>query len=1022
MRDFCQWLGPSRPRLGVVALATALLSVVAVFAGAQGNGQGAITGTITDAATHTPISDVQIRILGTTQGTLSRDNGTYRISGVRAGAVSLVAQRVGYKESAALIVTVTDGGTATADFALSTAATTLSEVVVEATGETERSRESGNLVNNITADSVAPAAIASFSDALSGRAPGVQIQQATGTTGGGSQIRIRGANSISLGNAPLLIIDGVRADNAESSGDAANNTGGQGPSRFDDIDPNDIETIEVVKGPAGAALYGSAGANGVIYVTTKHGVAGHTRWQSHAEYGSLRDYTTFQPNYDIMGNFHTGAADSIQSGCTLDDQKAQFGNPALCTPVSGVNTFNPLQAVTPFVNGYRDSYGGSVSGGTDAAQYFLSGDYYREQGVYANNVDRRANGHATITAHPSSTIDVSLNATYLQGRLSLPQNDNSFFGVLGLGLLGSAYDDPVGHGYFEGITPSIIAQFQTLQNTERYTTGATGTWRVLPWLTGTLQGGVDFLNRLDNSILPANLLVNNGPLTALGFANADPAQVWTYTTSATATASYPLSRRVGAKSTVGAQYTDQSTKAFPASGVGFVGTSSSLAGLSSQFTATEANTDQPTVAVYGQQELSFNDRIFLTGTLRHEATGILDEATPTTTYPSGSLSWVIGEEPWFPKTAFLSSLRLRTAVGVAGQIPDFRQAAVFFDARPVRVDGQDLGAAVLAGTGAGLVPERSVEAEGGFDAGLFNDRINITATYYNKTTHDALVQATLGPSLGGLPGGAPPSRFFNVGETTNKGFEAGINGTIVKSRVFTFDLAATGSINHNKLVTLGNAIPLGFIPFDAGQAGEIQRFQPGFPMGGYFSQHVTYTDANHDGIITSDELNVSNTQSYIGPVMPPTEVTISPTATFFKLFHVTAQFDHRDGNNIFDLTEEFRCTFLLCQGLYDKHAPLAQQAGAVAAFDALSDSYFIQDAEFWKLRELTFALDAPAAVLQRLRVQAVRLSVSGRNLHVWTPYKGIDPEINTSNTDFTDSEFLTQPPVRYWTGRLDITF
>ena len=1017
MRQFRQWLDPSRSRLGAAVLAVAFVPIVAAFAQAQGaTGQGAITGTITDAATHTPISDVQIRLLNTTQGTLSRDNGTYRLNGVRVGTVSVLAQRVGYKESTPLVVTVTEGGTATADFALSTAATTLSEVVVEATGETERSREAGNLVNNITADSVPAAAIATFSDALSGRAPGVQIQQFTGTTGGGSQIRIRGANSISLGNAPLLIIDGVRADNAESSGDAANNTGGQGPSRFDDIDPNDIETIEVVKGPAGAALYGAAGANGVIYVTTKHGVAGHTRWTSHAEYGSVRNFTSFQPNYDIMGNYGTTGSPSIGTGCTLDDQ--HFG---ICTPVSGVNTFNPLQAISPFVDGYRDSYGGSVSGGTDATQYFLSGDYYREQGVYANNVDRRANGHATVTAHPTSTIDVSLSATYLQGRLSLPQNDNSFFGVLGLGLLGSAYNDS-DHGYFEGITPSIIAQFQTLQNTERYTTGATGTWRVLPWFTATVQGGVDFLNRLDNSVLPSNLLVNNGPLTALGDVTADPAQVWTYTTSVTGTASYGLSRTVQAKSTIGAQYVDNSTRAFPVSGVGLVGTTTSLAGLSSQFTATEANTDQPTVGIYGQQEFSYNDRVFLTGTLRHEATGILDEPTPSTTYPSGSLSWVIGEEPWFPKTSVLSSFRLRTAVGVAGQIPDFREAAVFFDARPVRIDGSDVGGAVLGGTGAPLVPERSVEAEGGFDAGLFNDRINVTATYYNKTTHSALVSATLAPSIGGLPGGASPSRFVNIGETTNKGFEAGINGTLLKSRAVTIELAATGSINRNKLVTLGSAVPLGYIPFDAGLAGEIQRFQPGFPMGGYFAQPYTFSDANHNGIITSDEINASSAQQFVGNVMPPTEVTISPTATFFRYVHVTAQFDHRDGNNIFDDTEEFRCSFLLCQGLYDKNAPLAQQAGSLAAIDGLSDAYFIQDAEFWKFRELTFAFDAPQFVLQRLRVAALRFSISGRNLHTWTPYKGIDPEINTSNTDFTDSEFFSQPPVRYWTGRFDITF
>jgi TonB-dependent starch-binding outer membrane protein SusC len=1014
MSEIRLWLGPSRPTGRVVASATALLLVVAVFARAQGNGQGAITGTITDAATHTPISDVQIRILGTSQGTISRDNGTYRIGGVRVGAVSLVAQRVGYKESTPLIVTVTDGGTATADFALSAAATTLSEVVVEATGETERSRESGNLVNNITADSVPPAAIADLSDALSGRAPGVQIQQFSGTTGGGSQISIRGANSISLSNAPLLIIDGVRADNAESSGDASLNTGGQGPSRFDDIDPNDIETIEVVKGPAGAALYGAAGANGVIYVTTKHGVAGHTRWSTHAEYGSLRNYTTFNPNYDIMGNYGSASQPSVGQGCTLDFQAA-----GICTPTSGVNTFNPLQALSPFGDGYRDSYGGSVSGGTDAAQYFLSGDFYREQGVFINNVDRRGNAHATLTSHPSSTVDVSLTATYLQGRLSLPQNDNALFGIIGDGLLGTAYND-ANHGYFEGLTPSIIAQFNTFQNTDRYTTGATGTWRALPWFTATVQGGIDFLNRLDDNVLPANLIVNNGPQTALGSVIADPAQVWTYTTSVTGTASYAFSSSLHAKTTLGGQYVDNTTRLFPVSGVGLVGTSTSLAGASSEFTATEANTDEPTFGLYGQEELSLNDRVFLTGTLRHETDGILDEPAPATTYPSGSLSWVIGEEPWFPKTPILSSVRLRTALGVAGQIPDFRQAAIFFDAQPVRINQADVGGAVLAGTGAHLDPERSVEAEGGFDAGLFNDRINVTATYYNKTTHDALVLATLGPSLGGVPGGNPPSRFLNIGETTNKGFEAGINGTLIKSRPVTVELAATGSINRNKLVTLGDAVPLGFIPFNNAIAGEVQRFQPGLPLGAFFSQPYTFTSTN--GIVTSNDINASSTQRYVAQVMPPDEVTISPSASFYKYFHVTAQFDHRDGNDIFDFTEEFRCELRLCRGLYDKTAPLSQQAGDLAAFDGLSDAYFMQDAEFWKLRELTFAVDAPSVVLQRLRVAAVRFSLSGRNLAVWSPYKGIDPEANTASSAFTNEEFFTLPPVRYWTGRFDITF
>ncbi|HEY5229501.1 MAG TPA: TonB-dependent receptor, partial [Galbitalea sp.] len=771
------------------------------------------------------------------------------------------------------------------------------------------------------------------------------------------------------------------------------------------------ESVEVVKGPAGAALYGSAGANGVLYVTTKHGVSGHTRWSSHAEYGSVRNQTTFPANYDMLGSF---SGSSPSSFCTLD-----FQQQGVCTATSGVNSFNPIQSISPFVDGYRDTYGLSVSGGTDAAQYFLSGDYYREQGVYANNVDRRANAHATVTAHPTSTIDVSLTGTYLQGRLTLPQNDNSFFGVLGLGLLGSAYNDSQ-HGYFEGITPNIIDKFQTFQNTERYTTGATGTWRAFSWFTATVQGGVDFLNRLDNSLLPPNLLVNNGPQSALGSITADPAQIWGYTTNATGTATYGLGRSIQAKTTFGAQYVDNSTRAFPVSTVGIVGTSGSVSGGTGQFTATEANTDQPTFAIYGQQQLSLNDRVFLTGTLRHESTGIVGEPSPSTTYPSGSISWVVGEEPFFPKTSLVSSLRLRAAAGEAGQLPDFRQAFTFYDALPVRIDGADVGAAVRNGFGTNLIPERTVEYEGGFDMGLFRDRINLTATYYNKTTHDALISETLPGSIGGTILGSP-TRFVNIGETTNKGAEIGLNGNVFRTNVVALDLAATGSINRNKLVSLGNVVPLGFIPFSSGQAGEIQRFQPGLPMGSFFSFPYTFSDKNHDGAITSNEITVGANAVNMGPVMPPTEVTISPSLTVLKYFHVTAQFDHRDGNNIYDLTEEFRCSFLLCRGLYDKTAPQAQQAADETAFNALSDAGFIQDAEFWKVRELTFALDAPPVLLRKARVAAMRLSVSGRNLKTWTPYKGFDPESNTSNTDFTNTEFTTQPPVRYWTVRMDVT-
>ena len=213
--------------------------------------RGTITGHVTDAVTHAGVGDVQIRIAGSSIGTLSREDGTFRLIVTKPGATTLQALRLGF-QAQTRVVTVPDSGTVTADFALSAAATTLDQVVVQATGEGERTRETGNSVQVITTDSVPKAATANFSDVLSSRAPGVVVTQASGTTGGTSRIRIRGSSSISLDNGPLLVIDGIRADNDQSSTQL--DVGGQAPSRLDDLDPNEIEDITLLRGPAASAI------------------------------------------------------------------------------------------------------------------------------------------------------------------------------------------------------------------------------------------------------------------------------------------------------------------------------------------------------------------------------------------------------------------------------------------------------------------------------------------------------------------------------------------------------------------------------------------------------------------------------------------------------------------------------------------------------------------------------------------------------------------------------------------------
>src|SRR4051794_2540107 len=258
--------GDSMQRRKSVPLVIAAGLLFATTAFAQG-AVGIVSGTVRDRATSQPLQGVQLRIVGTERGAITDASGTYRIVNVAAGTAQIVAQRIGYAPQPRSI-TVTAAGV-TADFNLATAATTLDQVVVTATGQSERRRESGATTATIDSSQLNKAAISTFADALSSRAPGVVVQTSAGESGAGSRVRIRGSNSISLSNEPLLIVDGVRMDNTAES--TPIDVGGQFPSRLNDINPEEIESMEVIKGPAAAALYGTAASNGVIQITTKRG-------------------------------------------------------------------------------------------------------------------------------------------------------------------------------------------------------------------------------------------------------------------------------------------------------------------------------------------------------------------------------------------------------------------------------------------------------------------------------------------------------------------------------------------------------------------------------------------------------------------------------------------------------------------------------------------------------------------------------------------------------------------------------
>jgi TonB-linked SusC/RagA family outer membrane protein len=1001
-----------------ILIAAAAVTVPPVTASAQAT--GTIAGRVTDKATQQPLGDAQIIIVGTTRGARSNDTGQYRLTAVPPGSVRVRIIRLGY-EADTRTITVNSGETVTADFALGATATRLDQVVVSATGESELRRESGNNTATISTDSIPKTVVNGVSDLLSSRAANVVVTQTSGTTGGGTRIRIRGSNSLSLSNEPLIIIDGVRAI-SDVSGSTLD-IGGQNPSRLDDLNPEDIENIEIIKGPAAAALYGTAAANGVVQITTKRGRSGKTKWSAYADGGGIRNITEFPANFAAVGLTPRGTRTEF---CSLD---AVAGG--LCTQkADSLLSFNPLEDHGPFVDGWRSEYGATASGGTDLVQYYLGGEFGTEQGVYPNNSVKRRGIRANLTSQLGSKIDVGVRAGFNQARLRLPQNDNNDLSPIANGLFGSAKDDPDLHGnLFYPV--EVLNQIYTAQNTDRMTLSGNGNWRPLSWLSVVGVTGLDYAGRTDLQVIQPGL-IPEPDRRAAGNATSNPYSFWTYTANVNGTATYSL-EGLQAATSIGTQYNKEAVNGTQAAGEGLAAGTSSVAGATVSFAATQQNSDIITLGAYVQQKLSWHDRLFLTGAVRGDDNSSFGQDFKLIYYPSASLSWVVGDEPWFPKIPGLSSVRLRTSAGQSGQRPGFRNAVSFYQAVGVRREVGDVGALEL-GTNIGnadLKPELSTEYEGGLDLGLLNSRVSLELTYYNKSTKDALIQRQLAPSTGAA------TRFENLGEVTNKGVEGTFNATVLDMDKFKWNVTVNGSLNSNRLVTLGAGVDTIFLGLGAVDGNAIQRFVEGQPTAGYWQRPLlSYADKNKDGIISPDgcgptraddtadcEVSLGDNSVYLGNPLPKREVTLNSNFTLFKYVRVGGVIDHRGGYKLYNATEQFRCVaFQTCRAAYDPTTPLKEQAARIASLLG-SDAGYVEDASFVKLRELSVTLLAPTDWAHRVGGQNLSLTLAGRNLATWTKYTGFDPELNwNGSSNFSTADFLTQPPVRYFTARLSFNW
>lgn len=1026
-------------RTGLSALAAvAAASLLGLSAPLEAQ-QGSVSGTVVEAETLQPVNGAQVTIEGTQLGGLTDEEGRYRITGVPTGERTVRVRLLGYR-AAPRTVTVAAGETVTADFQLQVSAVELDQVVVNViTGEQQTRRTQGTNTSTINMDQVSDAPSNTFADLLSGRGSGVRLQDASGSTGTGQRIRIRGANSLSLSNEPLIFVDGARVAGATVSSDIGLGMGGQETSRLNDLAPGEIQSIEVIKGPAATSLYGADAANGVILITTRSGQQA-TRWHFYGQQGTLTDETDYPINvasFTALGDPNAKTWIQIPLPGVTPDGLFELANPEMvrcpnheaavgsCSQ-DVTRRFNTLMdpRTTPFENGNNERFGGSVSGGGENVTYFASASRLAEQNVIDYNVNDRTNLRFNSEVRPFEGLSLDLSAGFVDNDLTLSFNDNAVSGPILQGIGGWPEFIP-GDGFSGGrpsfrnfgffLPPEELRDRRNFFETQRFTGSISGRYSPadLEWLTANLTAGYDLSDEHSaNHVFPGqNFFFPDG----FRQSHRGDQELWTVNTSVRA--QYGLTDNLSASTTLGGGYDEERTVTTSCFGAVITFGLPNCGATSARFFVDEDFTRIRSVAGFAQQRLILDDRLYVTGSIRVDDNSAFGGELGVEAYPGVSASYVMSDAPWFDTGDVLSTFRLRGAWGVSGVRPGFRDATSLF--APVSVTtaaGSESAIIINVSGNQTLKPERVTEFEGGFDAGFFDERVSLQATYYYKESEDALIERQLAPSFG-----LTADRFENLGAIRNKGIEASLSGEALDFEDVGLTLGVNVTTIDNEILELGEGVE----PITLNRGEQLHK--EGFSAGAFHLPRIDWNDANGDGLLAISEVTViDDTSVFLDESIPTWEASFDANLRLFDFVHVGALFDAKGGHSQLNNNEAFRCgTFLNCPGNGDPNAALSEQARFISDRFLGSPVGYVEEARFLKWRELTVRLDAPEGLgdISPL-LEGASLTLAARNVGTWTDYTGIDPEINETggSTNFTQGEFLTQPPPRTLSARLDFRF
>ena len=982
-----------------------------------------ITGRVTEEGSNQPVASATISIVGTTFGAISGSDGRFTVS-ASEGPVTLRVRRIGFSPKTVVV----GAGLADVTVSLTKDVLELDKQVITGTATTIASLNAANAVTVVSGEKLNRAPAQTIDNALQGKISGAVITSNGGAPGGGTQVQLRGVSTVNAAFSPIYVVDGVIVNNSAiqnglntltqgaRSNVGVNSTSNQDQqvNRIADINPNDIESIQVLKGPSASSIYGSQGTNGVIIINTKQGRPGKATLDVTQRFGTyvlankLGPFRCFQTAEEVASIF--GATSPLVAAFNASDKQCHdfeeelYGHSSLS-----------YQTVA--------SIRGATEGGTN---YFISGLAQRDNGLAPNDQYRKQSMRINVSQKFGDRLSIRANSELIHSltQRGISGNDNT--GI-------TPYDTFAQTPTFVDFTrqpdgtylrnpQNSVNNSNPLQNQDRIKTPE-NVYRLLGGLNGvynllssekqtldlTLGGGIDAYNDASKIISPADIYVEQANGTP-GTLVSNSANVLSAGISGSL-AHKLVQNRFAATTSGGFRQGRRQSDIVNNIGRGvFPGVTAVSAAVQ-----TFVNQEQSIVkdfSLFLQEEfLTLNERLLLTAGVNFEKTSNNGDPSKYYNYPKYSASYRLPEI-----IPHITEFKLRLAYGKAGNQPT---AGKFTFLTTLFNEGRTgLRASTVKGLSS-IKPETAGELEGGADITGFNGRMRLSVTRYRKQIDDLLLQSAVAPSTGFS------TQWINGGQIVNKGTEVELGLTPIQTGRFEWISQTTFSRTKGKVTKLpvpGFIAGPGSFGFGSGWIGEGLSPSVIQGPGGCSIELTGRTPATPYGQRCP---SANRKLEFVGDAMP--DFTMGFTNDM-KLGPVRLQslFDWRKGGDIINLTNNYFDGALLAGGGLWPVSDTAVTNERFTRYRA-QDPVYVEDAGFVKLREVTVSYQLPARLTQRLfngHAESARVEFSGRNLKTWTNYTGLDPEVSNNGNGATGriQDITPYPPSRGFFFSINTTF